>query len=363
MPDMEILPPAPDVGKIAPKSFWETPAGRVARFSLLGISATGCFSFVLWGVNQFLSLRGVVNVSASRIVLVLTAVAAISGWFISTRLFPKWRNGSFMVGAAMIVLGIVFLDWWAPKPQGVQPTSSSIDEKKEPKPPDIIAVTKTEPKNPTERKIRQAIGDLIQQGTKIRDKAPVYVGETPPDITSEWKTWAARVEKLLKGNFDSAEVAKFRSYNDPSQSLNSILHYEIGYLEALLDRVPSQGVPSAANNPPKQPQKLTAEVEIVEQKEITPSPRAAESHALRVTIQANKTIQPVHLRLECSGLLHDVDLVEPIRLIRFSYRVVPSELNVAEITFDFPPIDRSRPVVVMLYSNELVKVTSVRNIQ
>jgi len=83
--------------------------------------------------------------------------------------------------------------------------------------------------------LRQAIGDLIQEGTKIRDEAPVWV--EPPATKSVAKAWDAKVERFIRGNFDSAELAKYRSLNDPNQSLNSIMHWKIKYLEDLLDRV------------------------------------------------------------------------------------------------------------------------------
>jgi hypothetical protein len=80
------------------------------------------------------------------------------------------------------------------------------------------------------------LGELIARAVPIRDKAPVYVGAPPEDIEMEWEAWAKRVEQFLAKNYDSAEVEKFRSLNDPNTSLNSKLHYEIGDLEALLDK-------------------------------------------------------------------------------------------------------------------------------
>jgi hypothetical protein len=85
--------------------------------------------------------------------------------------------------------------------------------------------------------LRKRIGELIAQGTKIRDKAPVWIGEAPADIQAEWMSWTGDVEKFLGSNFDSAEVEKFRSFKDPEVSLNSMIHGEIGDLEQLLDRI------------------------------------------------------------------------------------------------------------------------------
>ena len=129
--------------------------------------------------------------------------------------------------------------------------------------------------------------------------------------------------------------------------------------------------PETAQPPEKSPKKhpkapsnqapsIQPDILIVEQKEI-PSTRNAK-YALRVTLQPTKTIQPVHLRLQCDGPLIDADLQEPQRLIQYSYGVVPSETNVAEVTFVFPPIDSNRVVVVVLFSNQQVKVANVRNV-
>lgn len=108
---------------------------------------------------------------------------------------------------------------------------------------------------------------------------------------------------------------------------------------------------------------LEPEVRIVEQKELSSSPYPAGLHALQVTVAASRTIQPVHLRLECDKPLQNVDLSEPIRLIQYSYGVIPSEPNVAEVTFQFPPMDQNHPVVIVLLSLEPVKVLSVRNVK
>jgi hypothetical protein len=58
-----------------------------------------------------------------------------------------------------------------------------------------------------------------------------------PDVLAEWTAWTAKVEQFLNTNFDPAEVAKFRSLDDPNTSLNSKIHWEIAYLEQLLDKV------------------------------------------------------------------------------------------------------------------------------
>jgi hypothetical protein len=105
------------------------------------------------------------------------------------------------------------------------------------------------------KKLRAKIGDLITEGTKIRDRAPIYVG-TPirvngePDVMAEWTAWTAKVEHLLNTTFDSAEVAKFRSLDDPNTSLNPKIHGEIAYLEQLLDKVGQESHASMPTTPP-----------------------------------------------------------------------------------------------------------------
>jgi hypothetical protein len=231
MPEVpEILPKEPEEIVARRETPWRKPL-------VVGISVAGLFGFVLWGISQFLSLRGVVHVLASRIVLGLTVIAAILMLLILTRSLIKRRNTWFWAGTAIIVFLAVSLDWWAPKPRSTQQTASGNDTLQEtmPLPPDAIAAVRTEPKDPTKKKIRQAIGDLIQEGTKIRDKAPVWIGDAPSDVTGEWKSWTKKVQKFLRGNFDSAEVEKFRSLDDPNISLNSKIHAEIAYLEKLLE--------------------------------------------------------------------------------------------------------------------------------
>jgi hypothetical protein len=93
------------------------------------------------------------------------------------------------------------------------------------------------PKKKDGAALRKRIGELIAKGIGIRDKAPDWTGPAPADIQAEWTDWTSDIEKFLGTNFDSAEIEKFRSLNDPQTSLNSIIHAEIGYLEQLLDRI------------------------------------------------------------------------------------------------------------------------------
>src|SRR5215831_4602489 len=103
---MELLPPSepePIMRRVR-----KSPAARMAFFAFSGAS---CFGFVLWGLNQFLSLRGVVHVAASRIVLVLTAFVAVLGLWAFTRLLTRKRNLCFAISAVVVVVSGFWLDW------------------------------------------------------------------------------------------------------------------------------------------------------------------------------------------------------------------------------------------------------------
>jgi hypothetical protein len=119
---MELLPPQEP--KEEPEEILANPVrkprlSKGQRIAAFTVSGAACFGFVLWGVNQFLSLRGVIHVFASRIVLGLTTLVAILGVFLFTRLLARWRKTFFGASTVIIVLFAVLLDWWAPKPKEV----------------------------------------------------------------------------------------------------------------------------------------------------------------------------------------------------------------------------------------------------
>jgi hypothetical protein len=129
------------------------------------------------------------------------------------------------------------------------PTKDKVDATVKPAPSQTVTATVGHPK----KQLRTKIGDLISEGTKIRNIAPVYVGDPvhlngEPDVMAEWTAWSAKVEQFLKANFDAAEVAKYRSLDDPNVSLNAKIHAEIAYLEQLLDKVGQEPQASTTNN-------------------------------------------------------------------------------------------------------------------
>jgi hypothetical protein len=78
------------------------------------------------------------------------------------------------------------------------PTTDRVDVTVKQAPSQTVTATVGHEK----KKLRTKIGDLITEGTKIRDRAPVYVG-TPirvngePDVMAEWTAWTAKVEQFL----------------------------------------------------------------------------------------------------------------------------------------------------------------------
>jgi hypothetical protein len=108
----EIIPP----GSKEPIEVGSSRA--IVRKIFIGVSAAFLFSVVLWCLNQFLSLRGVVNVVASRIVLGFMWLAGAVLVLLGAKTLPfiKRRQLAAMLGSLFWILGVVALDWWAPKP-------------------------------------------------------------------------------------------------------------------------------------------------------------------------------------------------------------------------------------------------------
>jgi hypothetical protein len=84
---------------------------------VVALSATFLFGFVLWGINEFTSLRGATSLLFSRVVLVFTCGAAVALLWILIR---PWLTKKTMVlvgvvGTAAIILLACALDRYAPK--------------------------------------------------------------------------------------------------------------------------------------------------------------------------------------------------------------------------------------------------------
>ena len=93
---------------------------RPIVFTILG---TGIFGFILWGISEFLSLRGVVNLAASRIILFLIWTAGTLGACAIVQHTAIIRHRTLAIVLSSIVLGCSLLaaDTWAPKPIGRKP--------------------------------------------------------------------------------------------------------------------------------------------------------------------------------------------------------------------------------------------------
>ena len=89
---------------------------RNRTWIVTGISAAFLVELLLWGLNQFLSLRGVVNVLASRIILVCmmgpigVLLATVIVWPIQTK---RWMKTLAVGTSAILFCAALFaLDAW-----------------------------------------------------------------------------------------------------------------------------------------------------------------------------------------------------------------------------------------------------------
>jgi len=121
--DPEYLPPEPT--GIVPSRF--TPMQK--RIFITGVSVGPLLWFILWGFNEFTSLRGWIQVVASRLVLlgmwaagVCVIAIIVCVWF--ARLRRKLAIGILIAGSLIWAAFLVTLDWLAPKPQVIAHAAS-----------------------------------------------------------------------------------------------------------------------------------------------------------------------------------------------------------------------------------------------
>src|SRR5947207_10249121 len=87
---------------------------RPVVFTILG---TGIFGFILWGISEFLSLRGVVNLAASRIILFLIWLASTLGsCAVVARTTIRRKILAIALSSVILACSLLALDTWAPKP-------------------------------------------------------------------------------------------------------------------------------------------------------------------------------------------------------------------------------------------------------
>ncbi len=91
--------------------------GLLIVFALL---SSNMFALLLGWIFEFLSLRGVVDVGASRVALVgawISGVVIIAVWVWGGGIGAKWRT---LFGGAVLLGGMLWgLDKWAPKPSAI----------------------------------------------------------------------------------------------------------------------------------------------------------------------------------------------------------------------------------------------------
>ena len=80
----------------------------VVKFAFI----TGLLGFSGWCFQNFLSLRGVVDVAASRVFLTLMCVGLLLAWWITAASFKRFVK----IAISILIIGAIFgIDWWAPK--------------------------------------------------------------------------------------------------------------------------------------------------------------------------------------------------------------------------------------------------------
>ncbi len=97
------------------------------RKAIRAVSSVGLVGFAGWLFQNFLQLRGVVNLEASRIVLGLMwlacfAVACIVTATLKRKLLIRCASG------IVLLIGVFWLDAWAPKPTKVLPGKISVED-------------------------------------------------------------------------------------------------------------------------------------------------------------------------------------------------------------------------------------------
>ena len=123
MADKSLLPPLGEGPEIDPEvvggsakrarpNVWDIP---VVRKAAIAISFAGLAALAGWLFSNFLQLRGVVNLAASRIDLgFLWATATLAVFLVTTtakrRVLVRWTTG------IVFLVGVFWLDAWAPKP-------------------------------------------------------------------------------------------------------------------------------------------------------------------------------------------------------------------------------------------------------
>lgn len=118
MPESELLPPSP---KSHALSIFESPAWKKYRKVALTSSSISGLGILGYCFSQFLQLRGVTNVLASRVFLACAAFGALLLVLSVSRLLPRFQKTFAVVGSVLVLISAVLVEA-ALKPNIPQPT-------------------------------------------------------------------------------------------------------------------------------------------------------------------------------------------------------------------------------------------------
>jgi hypothetical protein len=114
-PNPEILPPEP-------KELIPFRPTTTQKRIIVAVSAPAMVGFILWSFNEFTSLRGVIHMLASRLILVGMWFAGVIFLMIVVWGFQLVYKRTFVVSLSLVwALAMVALDWWAPRPLMAEP--------------------------------------------------------------------------------------------------------------------------------------------------------------------------------------------------------------------------------------------------
>jgi hypothetical protein len=124
--DPEVLPPEQPQQKSLQLGRWSIPPRTVKAIKYTFI--VGILSWVGWSLQNFLSLRGIMNLLASRINLGFIWLGCfVVIWMLTVNVRRKALLRATL--AVVLLLTVCGLDWWAPKPLAANPPPPFITVK------------------------------------------------------------------------------------------------------------------------------------------------------------------------------------------------------------------------------------------
>lgn len=111
---------------------------------------------------------------------------------------------------------------------------------------------------------------------------------------------------------------------------------------------------------PQEPHPLIKKLAFVSEEVSSPSEK--QPYGLRVTIQTNTPINPVHLKVECDGRISEGH-VKFARLISvMSGKMTTIRNDIFEFSFTMPPFTPQTPLVVTLFSRTRIQVQKISEV-